>query len=186
MKELQGKDRITQHLLTLHSLEETLALVTEVVSDVIQLDRVVVYVKRGDRMISVAAVGMDLPDTLLGQELRQVIAPEYEQALSTVQTRLVPINVEQAESPFALVPILQDDTLLGMIMVDSHKTKEPISSTKLRTLSSFALQAAVAIRDAQVNDNAAVWEEQLEEVLELDKEIGQADQLDELKREMDQ
>ena len=39
LKELEGKDRIAQHLLTFNTLEETLAVVLEVITNILKLDR---------------------------------------------------------------------------------------------------------------------------------------------------
>ena len=185
LKELEGKDRIAQHLLTLHSLEETLALVTEVVSDLIELDRVIVYVKEGEKMTSVAAVGLELPDSALGKELQQTLPSEYQQALITVQDRGEPVNIDNSDHPFAILPIMQNESVLGLFVVENNKSKRPISAANLKTVSSFALQAAVAIRDAQVNANSEDWKEQLDEILELDQEMGEAEQLEDMDRELE-
>ena len=56
----------------------------------------------------------------------------------------------------------------------------------MRTLESFALQAAVAINDAQVRQDPSAWEDQLDEVLELDQELQDIGQLEDLARELDE
>ena len=162
LKELEGKDRIAQHLLTIHSLEETLALVTEVVSDLIELDRVMVYVKEGEKMTSVAAVGLDLPDSALGKEMHQTLPVEYQKALGSAVGESQTVNIEDSEHPFAVVPIMQNESLLGLFVVENNKTKRPISEA-----------------------NSDVWEEQLDEILELDQEMGDAQQLEDMNRELE-
>ena len=58
MSELEGKDRIVEHMLTLHSLEETMAVVLEVIIGIMRADQVVLYVRRDGEITPLAAIGM--------------------------------------------------------------------------------------------------------------------------------
>ena len=83
-------------------------------------------------------------------------------------------------APFALVPILRDDELLGVIEVDNPVERTPVADDALRTLASFALQAAVASCDAHVQKDASRWQDQVDEVFELDTVRRDVDELDDL------
>ena len=163
VKELEGKDRIAQHLLTLHSLQETLELVLEVIADITEVDRAVIYLDTEDGLKSAAAIGRSAP----GAE--QTVSPAHQQAISAVRERLEPVNITAPEDPdvrpFVLMPILRGETLLGLIHVDQ---RQPVTDDLMHTLTSFALQAAVAINDAQVQQDTSRWESQIEEVLDVD------------------
>ena len=50
IRELDGRDRIAQHLLTIHSLEETLELVLDVASQIVDLAGAAVYLAEDDRL----------------------------------------------------------------------------------------------------------------------------------------
>ena len=89
-----------------------------------------------------------------------------------------PVYIE-GDYPRALVPIVREGPLLGFIEVENPRNKRAITDADLRTLGSFALQAAVAIKDAQVRLDPDEWKDQLDEVLELDEEATEVEQLEE-------
>ena len=177
VRELEGKDRIAQHLLTIHTREETLAVVLEVISDILKLDRAIIYLKAGDGLQPTAAIGLSEAGVLADSEqLKELsLTPEQKKVFAAVQKSLKSVNVsdpaESAAHAFAAIPILRGDELLGLIEVDAHRGGHSISDAQLQTLDSFALQAAVAINDAQVRQDPSDWEEELDEVLELDEEF---------------
>ena len=76
--------------------------------------------------------------------------------------------------PFAVVPVVRGDELLGLIEVDKRWSRQPMSEGELEAVASFALQAAVAIRDAQLQQTYHTWKGQLDEVL---REAGPLDPL---------
>jgi len=120
------------------------------------------------------------------EELRQLsVAPAHRDACARVQERLEPVNGADSDPPFALVPILRDEELLGLIEVENQRSGPPITEAELRTLGSFALQAAVAIQDAQIRQDPEAWQDQLDEVLELGGELQDPDRLEELSDELD-
>ncbi len=185
--ELEGKDRIAQHLLTLHSLEETLELVLEVVSGVLEFDEAVVYLAEGEAFKAAAAIGVDAPgQTVPKDRLRSLddISSVHKEAFTTVRERAEPLNVAAPEtgSAFAVVPILRERELLGLIKVETRQDG-PLSDEAVQTLGSFAIQAAVAVRDAQIQQDAGQWKEQLDEVMRLDDVIKNVEQLDDLAKE---
>lgn len=181
VRELEGRDRIAQHLLTVHTLEETLGLVVQVISEVLGLDRAVIYlyeevggmrpvVAIGLRAKGVATTGADLAGLEPG--------PVHLDAFAQVDRERRPLRVRATGSPlvppFAVVPVTRGDELLGLIEVDKRWSRQPMSEGELEAVASFALQAAVAIRDAQLQQTYHTWKGQLDEVL---REAGPLDAL---------
>ncbi|MCC7261170.1 MAG: response regulator [Candidatus Latescibacteria bacterium] len=182
VKELEGKDRIAQHLLTFHSLEETLAVVLEVVAQITGVTRAVVYLEEEEGLRPAAAIRSAGGGTVFEQEeLPPHTAPAADFAL--VREGLEPVRVATSQPPRALVPILRNGVLLGLIEVE-ESPDHPLDEADLHTLSSFALQAAVAINDAQVRQDPESWQDQLDEVLEIHQELGAVEGLDELSEDL--
>ncbi len=69
-----------------------------------------------------------------------------------------------------LAPIARRGHMLGLIEVESTGSGTVVDSD-LRTLNSLALQAAVAIKDAQARLDPAEWQDELDEAIELDQDI---------------
>jgi DNA-binding response OmpR family regulator len=173
VRELEGKDRIAEHLLTFNSLEETLAVVLEVMTSIVPLDQAAVYLKSDGAMKPAAAIG--IASKTFDPEVSD---PAWEKALLVVEQEMDPLHVD-GDSLRAVIPITRDGMLLGVIEAGNHNTRRAITDADLRTLGSFALQAAVAIRDAQMRLDPDEWRDELDEVLELDDAVAAAEYLEE-------
>lgn len=178
VRELEGKDRIAQHLLTFRSLEETLALILEVVAEIAALERAVVYLAEADHLVPVAAFEAGDRGMVLSPEELQRSAVAPPEVLAQLQGSLQTSRL--LDPHCALVPILRQGGLLGLIRVEASRHGPPLGEADLRTLESFALQAAVAVKDAQVRQDPEAWKDQLDEVLELHLEMEDPEGLDEL------
>jgi DNA-binding response OmpR family regulator len=161
VRELEGRDRIAQHLLTMHNLKETLDLVLEVIIDIAEVDRAIIYLDSEGAPIPAAALGP------AGRAHPEPEAPSRRQALAEARKGRRAVNVPAPDdgSPFAVTPILKGDALLGLIAVE--KEGGPIPDDLLRVLERFAVQAAVAINDAQVQQDTSRWQSQIEEALDV-------------------
>lgn len=174
--ELEGKDRIAQHMLSVNSLEETLDLVLQTIADIIEMDKAIIYLLDGDQPKAVAAIGAFTPKTIVPhRQLKQLeLTPIHRQAFARVEQTKKPVNIEDPKSkpisPFAVVPILRGDEFLGYIEVANPEGKDPVTSEDVEVIASFALQAAMAISDAQAHGDMGLWKGKLEDVL---KDIGQ-------------
>ena len=178
VRELEGKDRIAEHLLTFNSLEETLAVVLEVITDIVELDQAVVYLKSQGELKAVAATG-SAAEALGEGSLSPAAEPAWARAVTEAEEQMEPVQIE-GDHPRALVPIFREGLLLGFIEVENPRNQRPITDADLRTLGSFAMQAAVAIKDAQVRLDPDEWKDQLDEVLELDREAAEVEGLEDL------
>ena len=113
------------------------------------------------------------------------LPPERQRLLDKVRQERGPALDVDTDPCRAAVPILRDDQLLGIIEVAGHPGGRGLDESELKTLASFALQAAAAIQDAQIRLDPEAWEDQLDEVLELDRELREPAQLEELSDELD-
>jgi CheY-like chemotaxis protein len=181
VRELEGRDRIAQHLLTVHTLDETLRLVVQVISEVLGLDRAIIYLhEEVGGMRPVVAIGLRAKGVATtGAELAGLEpSPVHLDAFAQVRRERRPLRVTNTGSPlfppFAVVPVTRSDELLGLIEVDKRWSRQAMSREELDAVASFALQAAVAISDAQLQRDFHTWKNQLDEVL---KDAGPLDAL---------
>ena len=171
VKELEGKDRIAQHMLEVHTLEETLELVLVVIAEILELDKGVVYLQDEEGISPKAAIGVSAPGAIVPQGDLADLAPSpiQKRAFEVVEERKDPVNVKDSKDhpipPFAVVPILRGEDPLGYIEADNHRSNQPITDEEMETLASFALQAAVAISEAQSQRDYGSWKNELDDVL---------------------
>ena len=178
LKELEGKDRIAQHLLTFNTLEETLAVVLEVITNILKLDSAAVFLRENGELHATAAIGVTDPGAIIGRsELAKLSFAPNAAATKSIEQKSATM-VKDADPPTALVPILRDEYVLGLIQVENHQSKRDITDADLKTLTSFALQSAVAITDAQVRQDPEAWRDQLDEILEIEEELEDSEGLD--------
>jgi len=180
LKELEAKDRIQQHLLTIHELEDTLNIVLEVIVDVVQVDRVVIHLvdETDGTLRPVAGVENDdkegrvpehkLKDLQDRPVYKKVLDRMLEQGKSVrVKAQHITVQGEAFKVPsFAVVPILKGEERLGAIEVDRHVSGHPIEEAETETILSFCVQAAIAISDSQMRTEMADWDGDLGDVLD--------------------
>ena len=125
--DLVGKDRIAQHLLTYHTLDETLNLILEVISEVTELDSIVIHLREGDSFKPAAAIGIAERGLKLTPEQLTDLQPGTDRAgaFSELEEKREFVNVTSPTSsdevPFALIPILRGNELLGAYEVDNRR-----------------------------------------------------------------
>ena len=81
-------------------------------------------------------------DALQGYEISTWHTQAFEQVAHSLQPTRIEQDRDHSVSPFAIVPILRGDELLGYMEVTSHNRGAPISEEELNVVASFALQAA--------------------------------------------
>ncbi|MFT5374898.1 MAG: nitrate/nitrite-specific signal transduction histidine kinase [Candidatus Latescibacterota bacterium] len=112
-RELEGKDRIAEHLLKYHTLEETLELVLEVVAQLVEVERAVFYLCDGAQPRTVAALGSD-GSALNAEQLAQL------KIADTLADELTQLTLEQpkpsSEKPArALLPLARGGEVMGVL-----------------------------------------------------------------------
>ena len=150
-------------------MEETLAVVLEVISGIIDVERIVIHTCTAGRLTPAAAKGVGAESLSAATDERSA-APERAEALATAMEQLEPVRVAGDRST-ALVPIARKGQFLGLIEVVSAQTERGITDADLDMLRSFALQAAVAIKDALVQLDSEEWQDEVDELVELSDEI---------------
>ncbi len=148
-RELEARDRISQHLLAVPSLRQTLELVLAEIADVVDLERSVIYLEEHGDFRPGAAIGAVEPGKIVEQDRLDQLTPSsaFQDRINEVRDHRKTVSAADGDSHVALIPILRDEIVLGLIEVIC---KHPVGEAELQTLSGFALQTAVAISDAQM------------------------------------
>jgi len=175
VKELEGWDRIQQHLLTIHPLDETLRTVLEVIVEVVVADSAAIHLVEGSDGALSPVAAIDGAGNMVSDAGLQALTGRaiYGETLKKALVREVPVNVQPAAGggerdgvpPFAAIPILKGGEHLGVIEVGRSQGGKPISEEDLHTILSFAGQAAVAIGDSQIKVNMPKGDASLKDVL---------------------
>ena len=164
-------------MLTVNTLEDTLNTVVQVIVEILEHDTVVIHLQEGTDLSPMAAAGP--PGSGRGQLERLDPGPKLLGALDFARQRRQSLNVkepgEPGTAPFAVVPLLRGDDLLGVIEVANHLSGGPVSDEDFEILTSFSLQAAAVIHDAQTQQDLGDWKHQLDQVLE---NVAELDPLD--------
>ena len=173
VKELEGHDLIQQHLLTIHPLEETLGKVMHIICDVVQAERTEIYLADSAgggyflatvgetheaETVSVA-MGAKVNDDNVIAVLNRALQNGETLTLSDDGNIIEEGSGEQITRIVA--PIPKGDTSLGAVVV--YK-KDP-NDSDIQTITSFAMQAAVAISDSQMNKLLPDLESALDDIL---------------------
>jgi DNA-binding response OmpR family regulator len=188
VREWEGKDRIAQHLLTFHTLQETLALVLEVIADVLDVNKAVVYLMDEGTFKPTAAIGLEASKVLVPEDLlpQIVVLDARQAAFEEMISRRAVIQAGTGDSSFVLIPILRGSDLLGVIEVDQSGEPGDVAEDGILALNSFALQAAVAISDAQIQQNASQWKNQMDDVMNLEDLSEDLDALEQFTSKRDE
>lgn len=163
------------------AIEETLDLVLQVIGEIIQLEKAVVYLIGDTGPAIAAALGtVKRGQIATRQELQQLtITAIHHSAFKAVSDSGHPMRIEDPVGhplpPFAIVPILRGKELLGFIEVANPHTRKPLSEDEVEVVASFALQAAMAIQEAQTHGDIDTWRGQLNEVMRDVTQLGYID-----------
>lgn len=169
VKELQARDRIQRHLMTIHPLHETLPLILETIDGVLDLDGVAVYLKdESQNSFSLSSFrctegkGLDFHSL----EKERILAEKIKESLMAEGA----ITLENDEAAgqnliFAFVPIHKGNTLFGGLVAGRIKPADGFMESELATMTSFAMQAATAVNDSKMSETIPDLETSLDDVL---------------------
>lgn len=170
VRELKGRDRILQHLLTIHPLEETLQTVVEVICDVVRADVAAIHLpqEEGHAFLTAAAMSPSILEQLGDR-------PFHLRAVQQAYTSHEIVRVDETGAgrygestglqPFVVLPVLKDEQCLAIIEVDKHQSGHPLSDDEMEIIEKLRVHIAMAISDSQIQEDLPVWEATLDDVL---------------------
>lgn len=161
VRELEGRDRIAQHMLTVHTPEETMAHLLDVVNDTVGVERGCLYlVEEGRLRLRCARAGGAALDT------ESISVGSRRESLQRVLRSKSALRLADAHPPFAVAPILQGEKLMGLILVDSPEGQEALTGDQVSILASLCRAGAAALHDAQTQNDLGSWRSELRGVLD--------------------
>lgn len=177
VNELEGRDRIQQHLLTIHPLEETLQLVLEVIGELVPIDAAAIFLAgQSLEEIRVAAMvsGLKEAGSLFEDTGAESIYASYAALLRKSIDSGKPVVLHREDIligdeinkmvRFAVLPIQKGERPLGAIVI-VRTSEEQFSEANLRTIGSMSMQAAIAISDSLLQQDLPSLEGVLDDVL---------------------
>ncbi len=154
-RELESRDRIMQKLLKVPNLYHSLNIILEGIAEALDLKAAVIYLTEADALKPAAAIGVSLPGELVRQDRLASITPSpaIREAIDRIGRQQQAIRTSPAAgfSEAALIPVMRDSTMLGLIEATGNKH---FAEDEMLSLAGFALQTAVAIIDARVGKKA--------------------------------
>jgi len=161
--ELQGRDRLQQHLLTIHPLADTVKVLLEVIIEMPSISTCQFYLMRNDAL-EIEGKMSDLSHANKTDSLSL-----HKAALRQVKNskRSVEVSTNEVENitPFAVLPILYANSLSGAMLVEGDGTKNSLDKETLNTIDGFCQLAAIGIKDSLLDANVPNWENEFEDVL---------------------
>jgi PAS domain S-box-containing protein len=159
---LQALHQIDKAITSTLELEELLAIVLREVRSIIRCDTISVHTLRAGRLEMVACDGAGCSDELgavlaLGprpprlrviREGRAVAVADLAEAFPGRRERFQPPRSGQVRSWLGL-PLMVEGSPIGVISLE-RTARDPFTDDELETVSAFATQAAIAIRNAQL------------------------------------
>jgi CheY-like chemotaxis protein len=174
VKELEARDRINQHLLTVHTPEETLSTVLEAVQGALGVERVVIFLPdaSGQKLEPAIGAGVQSPEDLASWEtLRRLSDPWMEEARVAASRAFREGRAVYEEGPSgrgsAAVPMLRLGEVLGVVFVQNPFSGRSLAEEDLQTLVSLTAQVAVAVSDARLYGEGDQWKTVMENLESL-------------------
>ena len=169
VRELEGRDRLVRCQMSGPRPGEASAQILQVVEQVLQVGRAVLYQPRvnGEQLKAAAALGLSRPGWLAdGGELEAL------PILQTGEGDALAVQTFQQQQPNygregeAAVPLLYQEEVLGVLWVDGLEETEEGGNALWR----LGQEAALVLWSAQVTADLESGQLQVDELLELDEE----------------
>ncbi len=168
VRELEGRDRILNHLLTIHSLENSLHTALEVICDVVGSEQATVHLaKDWGNLQKTATIDRRKHREVQCSETgsanrhfqKEKIAEVFSSGTEYSTTTNTPISIPA----FAALPVMKNDTCLAVVEV--HRHQKNFSSHEMKTIGRFMVHIAIAITDSMIQQDLPAWEETLDNIL---------------------
>lgn len=169
VRELEGRDKILRFLLTIHSFEETLDQILDVIIGITSFEKIVIYISDPKTNNMYAKAGITYDDskkqklTYELNEMPQLPIPEFSMEDKSVLQGTSSINKINEFSSF--IPVEKGGRCLGVILVDNSKSKKVVEKEKLKILSGFSSLAALAINEHLVTEELPDLQDKIDEFL---------------------
>jgi len=170
VKELEGRDKILQSLLTIHSFDETFDLILEVILDITLFDKIVMYVSDKEKGVMYPKAGYETENSKkskIGKEINKFPSlpiPKLKPDEESILTDTSPLNKISEYS--YVIPIEKDNICTGAIIVDNSPTRKSVGYEELNILVGFSSLAALAINDYFITTTLPNWQDQINDLLE--------------------
>lgn len=159
------------------SLAHTLETAVARVAELLDADRLAVYLREQDRLYAAAGLGLAGPHVRLADRLLELtLGPFRSRGILVIQDvasdpRISGAGVAAAEAGIEAaiaVPLLVRDEVIGLLAVFPPKGRAP-TENESALLAALAAQLAVAVQNAQLHEQAKQLSEERERALEAEK-----------------
>ncbi len=160
VRELEGRDRLNQHLLTVHALEETLHAIIEAIQSALDVERVVIFLPdaSGKRLEPAAGTGVRAPEDAVSPETLRGVSGAWTEEAGIAVEQAFREGVEQKAPPGGVaVPMLRLGEAVGVLFAQNPFSGRPLAEEDAQSLASLAAQAAVAVSDARLYGDSEQW-----------------------------
>jgi serine phosphatase RsbU (regulator of sigma subunit) len=159
------------------SLAHTLETAVARVAELLDADRLAVYLREDERLYAAADVGLAGPHTRLAERLLELcLGPFRSRGLLVVpdvarEPRLAGVADAAAEAGIeaaVAVPLLAAEDVIGLLALFPAKGK-PLSENEAALLTALAAQLAVAVQNAQLHERATRLSNERERALDAER-----------------
>ncbi len=169
VRELKGRDRILNHILSIHPYDETLQTILEVVIDVMAVDSAALYLQDSSKNQLKLEISLnssdstDLPQTIIesvfdkSSKCFSLAAEVYSKGVSSVDIW------DQKGCSQLSVPIFKNEACLGVIQVVKYNLPA-LSEDAFPTIERLSKLAVVAISDSLMQQDNS-WANDIDEFL---------------------
>jgi CheY-like chemotaxis protein len=164
VRELEGRDRISQLMMTVHAREETLAGILEAVTAAVPAERVALLLPSAGRgtLEMAAGTGNREPGDVLTDPGKTEGAPVpwVEEARALALRAYQEVQCQEPEnggSGGVAVPLLRLGEAVGVIFAQNPFSQKRLAPEDLQLLQALAAPAAVALSDALLYGDGERW-----------------------------
>ncbi len=166
VRELEGWDRLHKHILTIHTVEETLDLLADVICRVVCCEGISIFLQEGEELELAAS---RFPETVRQLPDDEQLAAIRRQVFQDMSPRLLvddelPAALRGEVQSVAVIPMGRGEKMVGVVeVVTVHRRLTGEETAKLQAL---ATQGAIAVLDARMDDLLPELESSLDRILE--------------------
>ena len=178
VKELEARDTLLRHLLSLQEPDASLALAVRLALDLCACDAAALYVPGPEGEIQLRmAVGFKEPNLPMDGEDRQRLErtgiAEIPQPLQEAMKHQAPLWVhtpgpvrqEFGIHSFGILPVCKGEEVIALLEVGRKRQDVLVGEADLELLQGFLPYVAMAVFDCKLQEEIPGWEEDVDEVL---------------------